>query len=183
MTDSGAGEATATNGARRPGFSSAELEITTAQAASLVMVTPEWIRRLAKDGWIAKAERGRFRLPDVVQGYIKFLKDEGRRSSKTASHARLQEIKTRKEELAVARAERELIPLVDAMTLVDEIAGTVVARVNAIPARMTRNPEERAKLQQEIDEALAEVADRVQKLGTAARAGCDDPPADEEEAD
>jgi predicted transcriptional regulator of viral defense system len=54
-------------------------------AAKLLMVTPEWIRRLSKDGWIAKTERGRYRVVDVVQGYIRFLKDEARRSSKTAS--------------------------------------------------------------------------------------------------
>jgi predicted transcriptional regulator of viral defense system len=59
------------------------------------MVTPEWIRRLTKDGWIAKTERGRYRVVDVVQGYIRFLK--ARRSTKTASHTRLQEIRARKE--------------------------------------------------------------------------------------
>jgi hypothetical protein len=32
------------------------------------MVTPEWIRRLSKDGWITKTERGRYRVVDVVRG-------------------------------------------------------------------------------------------------------------------
>jgi hypothetical protein len=31
-------------------------------------------------------------------------------------------------------SERELVPLVEAMTLVDEVAGAVMARVNAIPS-------------------------------------------------
>jgi hypothetical protein len=47
-------------------------------------------------------------------------------------------------QLKVAQAERELVPLVEAMTLVDEVAGAVVARINAIPARFTRNIEQRA---------------------------------------
>lgn len=151
-------------------------------AAKLLMVTPEWVRRLTKDGWIAKTERGRYRVVDVVQGYIRFLKDEARRATKTAAHNRLQEIRARKEELAVAQTERELVPLVEAMTLVDEVAGAVVARVNAIPARFTRNIEQRAALQREVDEALAEVADRIGKLGHAFRSGQDDPATDEEEA-
>jgi phage terminase Nu1 subunit (DNA packaging protein) len=151
-------------------------------AAKLLMVTPEWVRRLTKDGWISKADRGRYRVVDVVQGYIRFLRDEARRSSKSAAHSRLQDIRARKEELNVAQTERELVPLADAMTLIDEIAGTVVARINAIPARMTRNMDERARLQREIDEALAEVADRIAKLGSALRSGRDDPAADEEEA-
>jgi phage terminase Nu1 subunit (DNA packaging protein) len=156
--------------------------ITIDVAAKLLMVTPEWVRRLTKDGWISKADRGRYRVVDVVQGYIRFLRDEARRFSKSAAHSRLQDILARKEELNIAQTERELVPLADAMTLVDEIAGTVVARVNAIPARMTRNMDERARLQREVDEALAEVADRIGKLGHAFRSGQDDPAADEEEA-
>ena len=146
------------------------------------MVTPEWIRRLTEEGWIAKTDRGRYRVLDVVQGYVLFLKDEARRATKTASYNRLQEIRARKEEFAVAQTERDLVPLVEAMTLVDEVAGAVVARVNAIPARFTRNIKQRAALQREVDEALAEVADRIEKLGATFQSGRDDPAADEEEA-
>jgi phage terminase Nu1 subunit (DNA packaging protein) len=165
-----------------PGDHDAAGTISVEVAAKLLMVTPEWIRRLSKDGWIPKVERGRYRVVDVVQGYIRFLKDEARRTTKTASLSRLQDIRTRKEELAVAQAERELVPLAEAMTLVDEVAGTVVSRVNAIPARFTRDIEQRALLQREVDDALAEVADRIEKLGSAFRSGRDDSAADDEAA-
>ena len=56
-------------------------------------------------------------MVDVVQGYIRFLKDEARRATKTASDNRLQEIRVRKEDLAVAQTERERVPLVKAMIL------------------------------------------------------------------
>jgi hypothetical protein len=157
--------------------------ITVEVAAWLLMVTPEWIRRLSKDGWIPKVDRGRYRVVDVVQGYIRFLKDDARRSSKTASLSRLQDIRTRKEELAVAQAERELVPLTEAMTLVDEVAGAVVSRVNAIPARFTRNIEQRALLQREVDDALTEVADRIAKLSRSYRSGDEDPATEEEGID
>ena len=168
--------------AANPGEHDAAGTISVEVAAKLLMVTPEWIRRLSKDGWITKSDRGRYRVVDVVQGYVRFLKDEARRSTKTASHSRLQDIRTRKEELNVAQTERELVPLADAMTLVDEVAGAVVARVNAIPARFTRDIEQRALLQREVDDALAEVADRIEKLGSAFRSGRDDSAADEEAA-
>ena len=58
--------------------------ITIDVAAKLLTVTPEWVRQLTKDGWIAKTNRGRYRVVDVVQGYIRFLKDEARRVTKTA---------------------------------------------------------------------------------------------------
>ena len=91
--------------------------ITIDVAAKLLMVTPEWVRRRTRDGWIPKTDRGRYRVVDVVQGYIRFLKDEARRATKTASHNRLQEIRARKEDLAVAQTERERVPLVKAMIL------------------------------------------------------------------
>ena len=53
--------------------------ITIDVAAKLLMVTPEWVRRRTKDGWIPKTDRGRYRVVDVVQGYIRFLKDEASR--------------------------------------------------------------------------------------------------------
>jgi hypothetical protein len=82
--------------------------ITIEVAAKLLMVTPEWVRRLTKDGWIAKTERGRYRVVDVVQGYIRFLKDEARRATKTASHNRLQEIRARKNRIRLDRRNRRL---------------------------------------------------------------------------
>ena len=42
--------------------------ITIDVAAKLLMVTPEWVCRLAKDGWITKTERRRYRVVDVVRG-------------------------------------------------------------------------------------------------------------------
>ena len=42
--------------------------ITIDVAAKLLMVTPEWVRRLTKDGWIAKTDRGCYRVVDVVRG-------------------------------------------------------------------------------------------------------------------
>jgi hypothetical protein len=41
--------------------------ITIDVAAKLLMVTPE-LTRLTTDGWIAKTERGRYRVVDVVRG-------------------------------------------------------------------------------------------------------------------
>jgi predicted transcriptional regulator of viral defense system len=45
--------------------------MTSRRPAKLPLVTPEWVRRLTKDGWIAKTERGRYRVVDVVRGSAK----------------------------------------------------------------------------------------------------------------
>ncbi len=43
--------------------------ITSALAGRLLMVSPERIRQLSKEGWIEKQGRDQFFLVDVVQGY------------------------------------------------------------------------------------------------------------------
>jgi len=48
--------------------------ITSALAARLLMVSPERVRQLSKEGWIEKQGRDQFLLVDVVQGYIRFRK-------------------------------------------------------------------------------------------------------------
>src|SRR6266540_4102737 len=73
--------------------------LNTEQAAKLLMVSPAWVRRLAKDGWISKVDGRHFRLVDVVQGHIRFMRDEKRRSNKTASACRVQEARAREIEI------------------------------------------------------------------------------------
>ena len=97
--------------------------ITIEVAAKLLMVTPEWIRRLSKDGWVAKTERGRYRVVDVVQGYVPLSQGRSSPRDQDGVPYPAAEIRARKEELAVAQTERELVPLADAMTLVDEVEG------------------------------------------------------------
>lgn len=144
--------------------------ISLSAGAELLGITRQRAGQLAKDGWITKTGKGG-RLVDIVRGYIAFLRDENRRASKSAAHSRLQDVRVRKEELAIAERERELVPLADAMEVVDRIVGSVHWHVGAIPARFTRDIAQRAALQAEVDLALNAVADEMQKLGDAFRSG------------
>ena len=56
------------------------------QAARLLMMSEERIRQLVKQGFIPKPEkRGFVQLLDAVQGYLRYLKDDERRSAKSAA--------------------------------------------------------------------------------------------------
>ena len=50
--------------------------LSTAQAALLLMLpAPVEISKLSRDGWMKAAGRDRWRLVDVVQGYVRYLRD------------------------------------------------------------------------------------------------------------
>lgn len=56
------------------------------QAARLLMISEERIRQLQKQGYIPKADkRGVVQLVGAVQGYLRYLKDDERRSAKSAA--------------------------------------------------------------------------------------------------
>ena len=60
------------------------------QAARLLMISEERIRQLVKQGYVPKSEkRGYVQLVGSVQGYLKYLKEDERRSTKSAACASL----------------------------------------------------------------------------------------------
>lgn len=146
--------------------------VTLAEAMALLQLSKQRLGQLVKDGWIKRPpSRGRYCLADVVQGYIRFLRDDARRSSKSAAHSRLQDVRVRKEELAIAERERELMPTADAIDTIDGLVGIVVSCANAIPARFSRDAETRSVLQREIDAYLTEVSDTAERFAAELSAG------------
>ena len=60
------------------------------QAARLLMISEERIRQLVKQGFIPKPEkRGFVQLVGAVQGYLRYLKDDERRSAKSVADSRV----------------------------------------------------------------------------------------------
>jgi hypothetical protein len=78
--------------------------IATEVACRLLMLSRQRLDQLAKDGWIARHAPGHWRLIDLVQGYIRFLRDEGRRTSVHAAGSRVRDARAR--EIEIRTAER-----------------------------------------------------------------------------
>ena len=160
------------------------MEVSTADLAEILGVSARRIQQLAGSGVLRKLGHGEWLLPECVQAFVEHkVQSEIRRTSKGEANGgdRLKEIKARREELKLAREERELVPLVDAIFAMDQVAAAITLEVNNVPARYSRDLDERERLQTEIDDVLKTVADRVQKCGSALRADLDADPADQED--
>lgn len=147
--------------------------ITTGQAAKLLMVSEAWVGKLHKMEYVPKAGRGKWNLVSVVQGYIRFLKDEDRRSSKSASASRMQDVKTARLELQMRAESRELVPFDDAKLVLDTAAGLMRSSVMAVPAKFTRDLKERRRLENLLSEALGQIATGIDKKAEALEEGQD----------
>lgn len=147
--------------------------ITTTQAAKLLMVSEAWIGKLHKMEYVPKAGRGRWNLVSVVQGYVRFLKDEDRRSSKSASAARGRDVKTEMLEMAMQEKRRELVPLDDTRLVLDTAASLIQSNLMAVPSKFTRDIPERRRLEKMIADALGVAAKGIEKKAAALENGGD----------
>lgn len=147
--------------------------ITTAQAAKLLGVSEMWIGKLHKMEYVPKVGRGKWSLVAVVQGYIRFLKDEDRRSSKSASHSRMTDIKAERLEMQMRAERRELVPLDDTRLVLDTAAGLMQSSLMAVPAKYTRDVAERRRLEGLIADALGDIAKGIDKKADALAKGED----------
>jgi len=119
---------------RQPGTVSA------AQASALLMISQDRVRQLARDGVIPKAGRDAYPLAGLVQGYLRFLRDEARRSSRSAAGAALHNARRLEVEQKIADADRRLVDVREARALFEEFAATARETMAALPASITADP-------------------------------------------
>lgn len=142
-----------------------------AEAAELLDITPHRLRQLIDSGHIEKAGRNGVRLQAAVQGYLKFLRDDQRRSSKSASASRMQDAKTREIDLRIAEREGRLIDLAEHNDILAEVIGMVRTAFAGVPAAATDDPEVRRRIETSINDALTEAAKRAEQATAELRAG------------
>src|SRR5690606_16399929 len=112
--------------------------VSTENLAKLLMLSTDRIRQLARAGHIPRAGHGRFLLVTAVQGYIKFLKEDDHRASRGAAADELRRQKALEIERRMAREDREIIALDEALGTLDDIGGLMLATLSGLPAQITR---------------------------------------------
>ena len=143
--------------------------MTYADAGARMGTSSQWVLELIKQGYVNRAPGGGVVLAEAMAGYIKWLKDEQRRSTKTAGDTRVRDARAREIELRTARDEQELIPTEEAVAYAQMVVGALVSRLNGLPAQYTRDLDERRKLEATIDGIREEVAQVMSEHGPGYR--------------
>jgi hypothetical protein len=129
------------------------------QAARLLDISTAFLRRLSQDGKIPKRAKGRYNLVEAVHGYIKFLRDENARSTKSAHQNRMHDAKAAEIEMRLAEKRRDLVPVEDVQAAMDIMIAKFRDELAALPARFTRDLDLRRKLETETNASLNRIAD------------------------
>ena len=145
-----------------------DIVITSTDAGMLIGKSRNWVAKLVADGFVKKTG-SLFKPADVALGYLKFLADDERRHSKTATLSQVQAARAREIEMRIAREENKLIDLDEALGVLDEIVGGLKADFDGLAASVTRDPALRSIIEEKVDEIYRRHADGLEKKGSALR--------------
>lgn len=138
------------------------------EMANMIGLLPRRLQQLVEMGIVPPADRGRYSVTAVVQGYIRYQRDAGRQSGPATTPNAFQDARVREIEENIARRNDRLKAdtLSACMSLIDDAAGGLKADLLSIPARVTNDLPLRRRIEDEITAALNAGSKRA---STAAR--------------
>jgi len=135
--------------------------LNTEQLAALLQVDRSWVRRLAHEQALHKVD-GRFRLIDAVQAYLRYVKNEQRRTGKAEATNRVLEARAKDIELRTRLREKSLIEIDDALEALDGIVGVMLTELSELPTH-TRDLQARRIIEQAVRDMRQRIADKARQ--------------------
>lgn len=112
------------------------------------------------DRGVLPSSSGQFDLDGCRIAYIRWLRDENRKSAKTVSASRVQDARAREIEIRIAREDGTIITRADHREIFSVAFGGLKARFASVPARVTRDLDLRNAIEHELDEGFRDCARR-----------------------
>lgn len=153
----------------------------TTEIANLLGLTRHSIQTMVKDGTLPPLKNGKMPTEDGVQAYIKFVREQNKLRTKTAAQQANTEARTKVLDLRIARERGELIPMERAEAAVIGQCAHFRVGLDSLPARLSRDDEERKRIEAEIDIMLAELARDTRQRRKALETDRDSADASEED--
>jgi hypothetical protein len=150
-----------------------DLTLTAGQIAALLTLSIERVRQLVNAGYIPRIGKAKYPVVGAVQGYIRFLKDEEKRTSKSAADNSLKAARQREVELRIAKEEGRLVEMDDVEASFAAILGTLRAELSGVPASVTRDPALRRSIEEAQNMAFGRAQVKFQAVSIDLRAGRD----------
>ncbi|WP_157057413.1 hypothetical protein [Loktanella sp. 3ANDIMAR09] len=143
--------------------------MTLKEAATMVGKSTRWVQLRVTEGYLQKTDRGRYVISDFVQGVVAYYEGLAEKSNQKAAATRSSDARTREIELRIAERERRLIPIEDASAVVADLAGLVLAELTGLPARITRDLDQRKEIEKATDDLVRRIKERASQRADALR--------------
>jgi len=126
-------------------------------------LTSARVGQLAREGWFKSLEgtHGKYDWFDACAGFIRYLRDEDRRSTKSAAETRIRDAKARDIEVRTQQRLSRLIPLDVYEEMIDGMAGMVRSEFAGLAAATTRDLTMRRMIEREVNARLRRIAEHA----------------------
>jgi phage terminase Nu1 subunit (DNA packaging protein) len=147
----------------------AEYETSSPVLAALLGLSARRIQQLAAEGVLPRGKNG-FKLAASLKAYVQWLKDAHERTP--ASDAKEAVLLERARSLRLQNDEREhrLVDTEECIAVLDEIVGTYRTELDGLPARLTRDLEDREQIAKIVDALSHRVCDKFEQRTAELRA-------------
>src|SRR5262245_14744717 len=109
------------------------------------------VAQFVADETFPKLPNGKLDKDDCRIRYIRWLRDETRKSSASVSASRVQVARAEQIEQQTAKERRDLIPAEEVTDFLTETVGTLRSELAGVPAASTREPAVRAAIEKSLD--------------------------------
>jgi phage terminase Nu1 subunit (DNA packaging protein) len=145
--------------------------VITAALAKYLDLSHRRVQQLADEKILPRLPNGNFDLDACRVAYIRYLRDEGRRVSKTAAASRTQELRGDEIELRLARERGKLIEFEEVELFITDITAALSAELSGVPAGCTRDLDLRKTIEERQHAAIDRCRRRFEEASEALRAG------------
>jgi hypothetical protein len=140
-------------------------------------LTAPRISQFVAEGWLKPVgdKRGRYSWFDACAGYVRWLRDENRTTSKSASDSRMRDAKARDIEVRTQQRLARLVPIEIYEEMIDTLAGMVRSEFAGLAAACTRDVTMRRIIEREVNARLRRIAEHslAQAIRLEAMGGAD----------
>lgn len=144
-----------------------------AQVAAHLDISQPRVAQFVGEGVFKQLPNRKLDMDACRIGYIRWLRDETRKSSQSAAVARVQDARAKAIELRTAREEGRLWDAEDTMAAMADILGTFRSELEGVAAGSTRDLSIRANIQAQINDAMDRCRASFERAERNLRAGLD----------
>jgi hypothetical protein len=120
------------------------------------------ISQFVAEGWLkTTGKKAQYSWFDANQGYVRWLRDEDRKTSKSAADTRMRDAKAREIEVRTMQRLSRLVPLDIYEEMIDNIAGVVRSQFAGLAAACSRDLVLRRIIEREVNARLRRIAEHA----------------------
>jgi hypothetical protein len=120
------------------------------------------ISQFVREGWLkTTGHKAQYSWFDACSAYVRYLRDEDRKSSKSAADSRMRDAKAREIEVRTNQRLSRLVPLDVYQEMIDSIAGMVRSEFAGLAAACTRDLTMRRIIEREVNARLHRIAEHA----------------------